>query len=808
MKRIMIYVAMIVLSAFQFAEAEVLIGGLIWKDPRKVAPKNEVKPTVAKFYSLPFAVDHSAEMPPVIQQAGGSCVAVSTVYYYKTHQEWMEHGWSLAEPTHQFNPYFVYWQINDGGDNGCWYGDALQFLCDRGSNLMSQSDLQTEASFDTAINYRSEDWHWFEVSNDTGIVAMKQRLAYGDNLIIGVNCFPNFTGIIQYDTVFCLADTVTCGVAGHGICVVGYDDNRATHDGPGAFRIVNSWGTGWGNQGYGWISYEAMKNARATWQTAFYSDDKIGYIPTLKMRMKINHINEGEVLVRAGIGPTYAPLWVKDFSYNSLYDYSYVSGASFPDNNIVLDLTDGESCLDSNSVNNIFLECCDNMADGFTGVVEYLSVEYLDWGTNVVSFNTPNIIPDYHVNTFTDVPFRYKYFNTLVTPDVQCIASGQSAVYKIKLTSFNEYADNVTLDASISPIPAQGDFDIVFDKSPVIPTDSCNMTVQSSSDIAYGCYDIVLKGSDALNTQFVIAKVKLWILGSGQALCLGVSDSMLNLVKNVWSLVDTFSAMPPVLDSNYQAVIIEDGAAPNDTSILRTYIQNGGNVMMTGHAPLDLCGSANLTPISSWLGATLYNVYIGSGMKIVSDYTQPFGVATINTGDTLGVALYGFSRLSTLTIGAIRLAHLGTVTSVIAGLTNSYGLGHSFWYMGSAGLSLKSDSLIKGYLINPEIGTKTQVAENFDGSSNKLYLGCFPNPVKIKANISFAVPIKSQVKVVVYDILGRRVRTLLEETKEPGKYSITWNGKDNFGKDVVSGIYFIRLETDADNMIKKIIYLK
>jgi len=46
----------------------------------------------------------------------------------------------------------------------------------------------------------------------------------------------------------------------------------------------------------------------------------------------------------------------------------------------------------------------------------------------------------------------------------------------------------------------------------------------------------------------------------------------------------------------------------------------------------------------------------------------------------------------------------------------------------------------------------------------------------------------------IYNVLGEEVRTLVDEMKEPGHYSVTWDGRDNLGNHVASGVYFYRLE--------------
>ena len=79
----------------------------------------------------------------------------------------------------------------------------------------------------------------------------------------------------------------------------------------------------------------------------------------------------------------------------------------------------------------------------------------------------------------------------------------------------------------------------------------------------------------------------------------------------------------------------------------------------------------------------------------------------------------------------------------------------------------------------------------------------YPNPFNPSTTISFTIPAASQVRMVVYDILGKEVKTLLDEKKEAGSYRVTFNAQ-NFA----SGIYFIRIEAGAEFKVRKMMLLK
>ncbi len=97
-------------------------------------------------------------------------------------------------------------------------------------------------------------------------------------------------------------------------------------------------------------------------------------------------------------------------------------------------------------------------------------------------------------------------------------------------------------------------------------------------------------------------------------------------------------------------------------------------------------------------------------------------------------------------------------------------------------------------------------------SSFELYQN-YPNPFNPSTNIKFSLPEQSIVKIIIYDLLGRRIKTLLEEVHPAGNITVQWNGENEFNAKVSSGIYFYSLNAlGIDNnkftSFKKMILLK
>lgn len=84
----------------------------------------------------------------------------------------------------------------------------------------------------------------------------------------------------------------------------------------------------------------------------------------------------------------------------------------------------------------------------------------------------------------------------------------------------------------------------------------------------------------------------------------------------------------------------------------------------------------------------------------------------------------------------------------------------------------------------------------------------YPNPFNPETTIKFTIDKQKDVSLIVYNLLGERVKTLLNGEKQKGVYEITWNGKNENGTQLPSGIYFLRFEADGTQFLKKLVMLK
>ena len=84
----------------------------------------------------------------------------------------------------------------------------------------------------------------------------------------------------------------------------------------------------------------------------------------------------------------------------------------------------------------------------------------------------------------------------------------------------------------------------------------------------------------------------------------------------------------------------------------------------------------------------------------------------------------------------------------------------------------------------------------------------YPNPFNPETTIRFALKEGGHVKLEIYNIMGRKVCTLVDNYLEPGVHEVLFNGFDRFGGELASGLYFYRLDCNDFHAVKKMVLLK
>jgi hypothetical protein len=83
-----------------------------------------------------------------------------------------------------------------------------------------------------------------------------------------------------------------------------------------------------------------------------------------------------------------------------------------------------------------------------------------------------------------------------------------------------------------------------------------------------------------------------------------------------------------------------------------------------------------------------------------------------------------------------------------------------------------------------------------------------PNPFVHTTTVRFTIGRRTNATLSVFDIAGRRIRTLAAGTYDPGEYQVSWDARDERGERVSAGIYFTRLEGTGVDLTRKVVLLQ
>mgnify|MGYP002399950231 CR=1 FL=1 len=255
--------------------------------------------------SLPSRVDLTPYLPPVGNQGQtGTCVAWACGYYQRSALQAIRNNYTgsqLNNSSRQFSPKDLFWSIPIGKKNddcnGTRFENAYDKLLQRGvatmqtvpfQNLGDCSSNPMSSWTSEAGQYKIESYRELPLT----VEAIKSKLAEKRPLTFGAmmrNGFYSWRG----SGVMRAADVLNGQQGGgHAMSIVGYDDAK------GAFRIANSWGTNWGDNGFAWIDYNLMTNPQFT-KYVFVAYDKPSENPvnpptTNGMNIAVNRLADND----------------------------------------------------------------------------------------------------------------------------------------------------------------------------------------------------------------------------------------------------------------------------------------------------------------------------------------------------------------------------------------------------------------------------------------------------------------------------------------------------------------------------------
>jgi C1A family cysteine protease len=240
-------------------------------DIRDFSPEDE---HIRKFYqavTLPTTVDMRPSFGPIIDQgAYGTCTAnaLDGVFNYLR----LNNKKIVMNLSRAFNYFYGRKLIGEptNQDTGTTIKAIVQSLVKYGtvpeidytyvrSHLLTKT-APSSTIIKKALNYQALTYVLLDqpkLSGTQKLTAFKTALANKLPIIVGFDVYDNY-GSSNSNGIFLYPEKTNQCVGGHAIVIVGYDDTKVCGKYTGAFIIRNSWGTGWGIKGYGFIPYQYL----------------------------------------------------------------------------------------------------------------------------------------------------------------------------------------------------------------------------------------------------------------------------------------------------------------------------------------------------------------------------------------------------------------------------------------------------------------------------------------------------------------------------------------------------------------------
>jgi C1A family cysteine protease len=198
-------------------------------------------------------------MPPVGNQGGeGCCVAFAIGYAARSvEQYYRTKATSYSNSTNIFSPEFLYNQIKFSTDctSGTSMQSALDFIMAKGiatyqsmpySSTNGCSLMPTSTQLSEALNFKIGGYSKIITTDKAAIKAM---ISLNHPVILTITADNSF---VNAKNAFIWKSYSGSGALPHCIVICGYDDTK------NAYKIMNSWGTGWGDAGFSWIDYDFL----------------------------------------------------------------------------------------------------------------------------------------------------------------------------------------------------------------------------------------------------------------------------------------------------------------------------------------------------------------------------------------------------------------------------------------------------------------------------------------------------------------------------------------------------------------------
>ena len=216
-------------------------------------------------------------------------------------------------------------------------------------------------------------------------------------------------------------------------------------------------------------------------------------------------------------------------------------------------------------------------------------------------------------------------------------------------------------------------------------------------------------------------------------------------------------------------------------------------------------GRYNGIPVATFYGPSMVTGILPEDGSSASDT-----VITLQWSETDGAVSYNIyisknvDELRSATIGSASFA--GNTTDTTWQLTNIETRREYFWAVDAVG----NNGIRKGEINSVIYGVASSVNDN---NNNKMALKYelrqnYPNPFNPETVISFSLAKPGNVDIAIMDVMGRKIKSLLNENKAAGNFNVTWDGLNDADNEVATGIYFARFSTNGQSKMIKMLLVR
>lgn len=258
-------------SIFAFAQAQTRYQGGLSLDDESYYQVPYAKNFLSSLSQTKLAPSASLKKYAPVPKNQGSynnCVGWASAYAARSIIEARTRGWTNPKviQANAFAPGFIYKLISP--TKSCYEPTAIEkalaVMQKTGAakfstvNQICPSTLSRNA-YASASRYKIlkyERLFYYKEPASEKIMSIKKSLAEGLPVIVGMRCTPSFEYADGYDMWRPKESKQTRNFFGHAMCIVAFDNTKYG----GAFQIMNSWGTRWGNKGFIWVRYSDFAN--------------------------------------------------------------------------------------------------------------------------------------------------------------------------------------------------------------------------------------------------------------------------------------------------------------------------------------------------------------------------------------------------------------------------------------------------------------------------------------------------------------------------------------------------------------------